>query len=310
MKVLVADDSATVREVLASALRRWDLEPVLASDGEVAWRLLSEPDAPPLALVDWEMPALDGLALCRRIREREQDGSHYTYLLLLTARGSAHLVSGMEAGADDYLVKPFDQNELRVRLRAARRIVELQATLYRLHDELLTQSRTDPLTGCLNRRAILERFTAEAARARRDRQPLSVGMLDLDHFKRVNDEHGHPAGDRVLCELVRRLGAAVRASDVFGRMGGEEFLVLWPNAADAQLTAERVRRGVAGAPFAIRDGALALTVSLGVTTTGGDEALEAVLARADEALYRAKAGGRDRVEVTPCPGDLLAAAGS
>lgn len=307
MKVLVADDSATVREAVSMNLRRWDYEIVTAPDGAAAWEVVSQPDAPRLVLLDWEMPAVDGFTLCRRIREREASGAPYTYLLLLTGHGQEHLVAGMDAGADDYVVKPFDVRELRARLQAGRRIVDLQSTLYRLRDQFREQARTDPLTGCLNRRAIMERLAAELARAQRERQPLSVAVLDLDHFKKVNDQYGHAAGDAVLRELTRRLGARLRVSDSFGRIGGEEFLVLWPHANDPQVAADRLRVAVAGSPFLVADRELPLTASLGVATTLGYEPAEAVLARADEALYRAKAAGRDRAELSSLPRVRLAA---
>jgi len=300
MRVLVADDSPTVRALVRAALGKSDVEVVEASDGAEAWERLQAADAPRLALLDWEMPNLDGVDVCRRIREREAGGTAYTYVLLLTARGGkANVIAGMEAGADDYVVKPFDEHELRVRVRAGSRIVELQAELFRLQEMFRLQSRTDPLTGCLNRRAIVERLGAEMSRARRDGRVLGVAMLDLDHFKRVNDTHGHAAGDEVLRELVRRLEAGTRVSDTFGRVGGEEFLVLWPLAGseDVGVAAERTRALVAGTPFGVGPGSnLPVTASIGVTTTAGAEEPEAVMARADQALYAAKQGGRDRVE--------------
>lgn len=300
MKVLVADDSPTIRAVLRSSLRKWGFDLVEATNGEHAWAQLQAQDAPSLALLDWEMPGLDGVELCRRVRAREAEGSPYTYVLLLTARRGRHdVVAGMEAGADDYVVKPFDEHELRVRLRAGRRIVELQAELYRLQELFRGQSRTDPLTGCLNRRGIVERLLAELSFAGRDRRPLGVAVLDLDHFKRVNDTHGHGAGDAVLQELVQRISSATRASDSIGRIGGEEFLILWPglSAEVSRIAAERVRAKVEENPFVAGASSIEVTASLGLTTTWGSESQEIVIARADRALYAAKAAGRNRVTV-------------
>jgi two-component system, cell cycle response regulator len=301
MKVLVADDSATIRAVLRSSLLGWGFEvAVEAANGEEAWALLQQPDAPSLALIDWEMPGLDGVELCRRIRVREAEGRPYTYVLLLTARGGQqNVVAGMEAGADDYVVKPFDLHELRVRLRAGRRIIELQTELYRLQEMFRAQSRTDPLTGCLNRRGIVERLLAEISTASRDHRPLGVAVLDLDHFKRVNDTHGHGAGDIVLQELVRRLSSTVRPSDSIGRIGGEEFLILWPGLSieGARVACERLRAAVKEKPFPAGDARLPVTASIGLTTTLGAEAQEAVIGRADRALYAAKQTGRNRVMV-------------
>ncbi len=301
MKVLVADDSATIRALLRSSLLRWGFDAVVeAGNGEEAWTQLQAQDAPSLALIDWEMPGLDGVELCRRVRAREEQGSNYTYVLLLTARGGrGNVVAGMEAGADDYVVKPFDEHELRVRVRAGRRIVELQAELYRLQEQFRAQSRTDPLTGCLNRRGIIERLVAELSFAGRDRRPLGVAVLDLDHFKSVNDTYGHAAGDAVLQELVRRVTSATRASDAIGRIGGEEFLVLWAGltAEVSRVAAERVRAVVEDTPFLVGTSRIHMTASLGLTTTWGSETQEVLLARADRALYAAKAAGRNRVTV-------------
>ncbi len=301
MRVLVADDSATIRAVLRSSLRRWGFDAVIeASNGEEAWAQLQAQDAPSLALIDWEMPGLDGVELCRRVRAREEQGSAYTYVLLLTARGGrGDVVAGMEAGADDYVVKPFDEHELRVRVRAGRRIVDLQAELYRLQEQFKAQSRTDPLTGCLNRRGIIERLVAELSFAGRDRRPLGVAVLDLDHFKSVNDTYGHAAGDAVLQELVHRVRSATRASDSIGRIGGEEFLILWAGLSPevSRIAAERVRAVVEDAPFVVGTSKIHMTACLGLTTTWGSEPHEAVIGRADQALYTAKEAGRNRVIV-------------
>ncbi|HYD42097.1 MAG TPA: diguanylate cyclase [Anaeromyxobacter sp.] len=298
MRVLVADDSPTIRAVLRASLTGWGFDVVEATNGEEAWNRLQEADAPSLALIDWEMPNIEGVELCRRVRAREAAGAPYTYVLLLTARRARHdIVAGMEAGADDYVVKPFDQHELRVRLRAGRRIVDLQAELYRLQEMFRAQSRTDPLTGCLNRRGITERLLAEISFAQRDRRPLGVAVLDMDHFKRINDTHGHTVGDAVLQELVRRVTASTRASDSFGRIGGEEFLILWPGLSgeSSRVAADRVRQMVERTPFHVDDVVLSATVSLGVTTTMGDDTQETIIERADQALYAAKAAGRNRV---------------
>ncbi len=301
MKVLVADDSATIRALLRSSLKRWGFDAIVeASNGEEAWAHLLAQDAPSLALIDWEMPGVDGVELCRRVRAREEQGSAYTYVLLLTARGGRHdLVAGMEAGADDYVVKPFDEHELRVRMRAGRRIVELQAELYRLQEQFRAQSRTDPLTGCLNRRGITERLVAELSFAGRDRRPLGVAVLDLDHFKSVNDTYGHAAGDAVLQHVAALSRGSLRRIDLFGRLGGEEFAILLPGTdrAGAVLVAERFRREVEGTPARTDAGTIAVTVSMGLTELGPrDPDADTVLARADAALYQAKRGGRNRVE--------------
>jgi two-component system cell cycle response regulator len=300
LEVLVADDSMTVRKVLAAAIEDCGFRVVEVENGVDAWTRLQEPGAPRLALLDWEMPGKDGPDVCRLLRAREAAGAEYTYVVLLTSRGGTRdLVAGLEAGADDYVAKPFDEHELQARLRAGQRIVMLQRELYRLKEMFRLQSRTDPLTGCFNRRAIMERLGSELSRARREGRPLGVAMVDVDHFKCVNDAHGHAAGDAVLREVVRRIDGTVRASDAFGRTGGEEFLVLWPAAdlAAVRIAGERIRQALAGQTFAVGAGSIPVTASVGATSSDGGEDAEEVVARADAALYAAKAAGRDRVEV-------------
>jgi two-component system cell cycle response regulator len=300
MKVLVADDSATIRALLESSLCTWGFEVVEAKDGEQAWAALEAPDAPNLAILDWEMPGLDGIELCRRLREREAKGKPYTYVLLGSGHGDKQaVIAGMEAGADDYVVKPFDEQELCVRLRAGKRIVELQAELYRMQELLQAQSRTDSLTGCFNRRGIFERCYGEMSLARRLGRSLGVGLLDIDQLKHVNQAHGQEAGDLVLLELVRRVSATIRASDAIGRTGGEEFLLLWPGLSpeSVRLAAERICVAVKESPFVVGEASLAVTASIGLTTTLGTEGLDVVLARAKHALRAAGESGQHRLTV-------------
>jgi diguanylate cyclase (GGDEF)-like protein len=261
---------------------------VIAQNGNEAWRILESDDAPRLAVLDWMMPGLDGVQICRRVRSANRDP--YIYIVLLTARTDAEdLVEGMEAGADDYLTKPFNAQELRVRIRAGHRILNLQ-------DALRRQATHDGLTGLLNRNSILSRLTEEVGRQEPESRPLSVLMIDIDRFKLVNDTYGHLAGDEVLRQAAARLSAVSRAYDGIGRYGGEEFLVVLPGcdlpAALAQ--AERLREAVAGLPFAIPNHELCVTCSIGVASVEG-YAPEALIRQADEALYQAKTTGRNRV---------------
>jgi len=227
MRVLIADDSAVSRHLLEGTLRRWKYEVSVACDGSEAWAMLEQPDAPALAILDWMMPGLTGLDICRLVRKQNREP--YTYILLLTSKSlKEDVVEGLEAGADDYVTKPFDQNELNVRLRAGRRIVELQAELLKAREELREQATHDSLTRIWNRPAILEILRREMGRASREAVPLSVVMVDLDHFKVINDTHGHVAGDAVLREAVRRMHASMRSYDAAGRYGGEEFLIVLP----------------------------------------------------------------------------------
>lgn len=299
MKVMIAEDDRTSRFLLRSFLMKWGYEVVVVEDGDQAWAMLQEADAPHLAVLDWMMPGVDGPELCRRVRASESPEAHYTYLILLTAKTEkASIVAGMEAGADDYIVKPFDAHELQVRVRAGERIVRLHKDLLELKEQLQIQATTDPLTGILNRRALLSRMELEMARARRSKHPFTVSMLDLDHFKLVNDMHGHAAGDLVLREFVARVGAVLREYDTVGRVGGEEFVVLVPNlspeAADAVF--ERLRLAVKEPPFAADGVSITVSVSQGLVTWDGKASVDELLMLADGALYAAKAKGRDRVE--------------
>ena len=299
MRVLLADDDLTSRLVLQKTLEKWGYEVLAVSDGNQAWDELQRPDAPSLLILDWEMPGIDGTDLCRQVRATEGDNPHY--IILLTARSDTEdVVAGLEAGANDYVGKPFDPAELQARVGVGRRFVELNDQLLASRRALEHQARTDSLTQIMNRGAVLSRLSEEIARAKREGSTLAVGMVDIDHFKVVNDTHGHAAGDEVLREVVRRLTVPLRPYDALGRVGGEEFLVLVPLATGegARAILERVRQAVGATPIEYSGGKIEVTISLGGTTTLGDEAEDEILFRADEALYRAKELGRNRVEMT------------
>ncbi len=295
MKVLIAEDDVTSRILLQKVLSRWDYEVVATKNGLEAWEVLQSEDAPRLAILDWMMPELDGVEVCRRVRAL--DAEQPPYLILLTARGGTDdIVEGLDAGADDYLGKPYDPEELRARVDVGRRFLELNERLIEAQRALEVQARTDALTGILNRGAIVRRLGEELARAVREHTTLSVGMIDIDHFKRVNDTYGHAAGDVVLQEVVRRALSVARPYDVIGRFGGEEFLVIVPNtgSAEAEDVLERMRVAVAGSPLRIDGQELTVTVSVGGATSRG-EAVDQLIVRADDELYRAKEAGRNRV---------------
>jgi two-component system, cell cycle response regulator len=290
MRVLAAEDNPVFQSMLKTMLTKWGYSAILARDGNEAWHVLESQDAPRLAVLDWMMPGIDGVEICRRLRSLNREP--YTYILLLTARtDSQDLIEGMDAGADDYLTKPFNAHELRVRIRAGRRILDLQ-------DALREQATHDGLTGLLNRNSILERLHEEVARAARAEEHLAVLMADIDRFKSINDTHGHIAGDAVLRDAARRLRAASRQYDAVGRYGGEEFLIVLPGCATAEAwrQAERVREAICNSPFPLEDGNLKVTCSFGLACT--ESTPPARLVRdADEALYRAKARGRNQVSV-------------
>ena len=230
MRILIAEDDFTSRTVLAGVLRKEGHQVEATVNGAEAWQALQQPDAPALVILDWEMPEMDGPEVVRRVRALETDRP--PYILMLTSRGEkADIIAGLEAGANDYLAKPFDPGELRARVEVGRRMVEMQAALIASREALAHQATHDPLTGMLNRRAILERLHQELTRAGRHGDRWAVGMCDIDHFKQVNDTYGHQTGDDVLCGLARILNESLRPYDSVGRMGGEEFLVIAPMKA-------------------------------------------------------------------------------
>jgi diguanylate cyclase (GGDEF)-like protein len=297
MKVLIADDSATSRILLRSALLRWGYEVAVAENGAQAWEMLAAPDAPALAILDWVMPHMTGPEVCRRVRETHREP--YTYILLLTSKNTKdETVEGLEAGADDYIVKPFDEHELQVRLRAGKRIVDLQMHLLQAREELRERANKDLLTMLPNRPAIAATLEQELSRCHRDRRTVGVILLDLDHFKKINDTYGHFAGDAVLRETAARLRGNMRPYDAVGRYGGEEFLVVLPNCdlEQAAIQAERMRHKLQASTMQVDGAEMRVSASFGVTVSDGSERNPDVFVRvADEALYRAKASGRNCV---------------
>ena len=299
MKILIADDSLVSRHLLEATLRKWGYEVTVACDGEEALALLQKDDAPALAILDWMMPGMTGLEVCRQVRARAQEP--YTYILLLTSKSQKEdLIEGMEAGADDYITKPFDQNELQVRLRAAIRLVDLQAELLSAREALREQATKDSLTHLWNRSSIFDILCRELARAQRERTSVGVVMVDLDHFKSINDNYGHFAGDAVLCEAAHRMQSAIRQYDSVGRYGGEEFLILLTGCDEeaSWAQAERLRKQLTQVQMPLQDSSIGITASFGVTTAlpGQSWTPEELIHKADEALYLAKRRGRNRVE--------------
>ena len=302
MRMLIADDDPVTRRMLEATLQGMGHQVCAVDDGATALERLGQPDSPRIAILDWMMPGLDGLSVCRSLR---QAVGPYTYVILLTARETRRdMVEALDAGADDFLTKPLDVLELRARLRSGERIIALQEDLLRTQSELEHQASHDRLTGLWNRGRVLDQLTRELYRTKREKACLAVVMVDIDHFKRINDTWGHATGDAVLCDLGRRMQQALRVSDAIGRYGGEEFLMVLPRAdlAGGSEVAERVRRAVEAKPVAEGGHEHQVTVSLGVASSATSGFDPAVLIRAaDRALYRAKADGRNRVGTAEAP---------
>lgn len=300
MKILIADDEPVSRRLLEATLVRFGHEVVAVTDGGEAVDLLLGDGGPRLAILDWMMPNGDGLSVCRTVRERS---ATYVYVILLTSRDRREdMMAALDAQADDFLTKPFDVVELGARIRSGGRVLGLQEQLIAAHEALRQEATHDRLTGLWNRGRVLDQLGRELIRARREHRPLSVVIADIDHFKRVNDTHGHQGGDEVLRQVAERMSALSTERDCLGRYGGEEFLIVLPgcDAARAHASADRLRDAVAATPVVAGGTTLPITVSLGVASTDrADEPPAALIRLADEALYRAKAGGRNRVESTP-----------
>lgn len=306
MRILIADDSIVSRHLLDATLRKWGYEVVVACDGVEAWNALQGENSPRIAILDWVMPGLTGPEVCKRVREHSRDSEGaYTYLLLLSSKSQREdLIEGLESGADDYLTKPFDQHELKVRLRAGTRIIDLQRELLAAREELREQATKDFLTRLWNRSSILDILQRELNRSARENRNVGVVLADLDRFKLVNDTYGHFAGDAVLREFSRRMLTCMRPYDSIGRYGGEEFLIILPGCDElcTASQADRMRGALAAEPMLINEARHLVTGSFGATSwkPGIPTQPENLIRIADSALYMAKNQGRNRAVVLPC----------
>jgi len=297
MKVLLADDDAFYRHFVSRALKNWGYETVTVSEGIEAVGILQGTDPPNIAILDWMMPGIDGVTICSKVRQLNKDP--YVYIILITAKNQkSDVITGLEAQADDYLIKPFHLEELKARLESGCRIIDLQAALASKQKELSYRATHDSLTGIWNRSAILDILNREAEGARNMEKPLCIALADIDKFKCINDTYGHDAGDAVLVEVVRQLESSLRHYDSIGRYGGEEFLVVMPGVSnkDALMISERLRKRVATAHFRVLEKQITVTLSIGIAADDGVGSTNILFRSVDEALYRAKARGRNCVE--------------
>ena len=294
MRILIVDDSPHHQNMMVYELNKLGYSTSIATNGAQAIEAVAH-ERFDVVMADIKLKDMTGIELCWHLRTAP--GLRHLYLILMIPGSMTDQFHELvEAGADEFLRKPLDWKWTTARLLAASRVVAMQRDLERL-------ATTDALTGALNRRRFLERGAEEFTRSRRYERPLSVVMLDIDHFKKVNDTHGHATGDEAIKMTVRCSKASLRACDIIGRLGGEEFAVVMPETppVNAFTAAQRVRERIADSSLPLETGGeLRLTVSIGLAwMTPTDRGVEQLLARADAALYRAKNGGRNRVEMEP-----------
>ena len=314
--ILLAEDDPVTRMLMTRFLKKAGYEVDAVADGTEALERMTQRYYPFL-VTDWEMPEMDGIELCKAVRNLQLDG--YVYALLLTARNAKeHIIAGLEAGADDYLVKPVHEPELVARLNTGRRILALEHSLRAANERNRILSITDPLTGAFNRRYMMDQLPRELERCRRYANPLSVIMCDVDHFKQVNDVKGHSAGDDVLQQFAARMQKSIRAhSDWVARIGGEEFVIILPETGyeGAVFVAEKIRTIITSVPFVTRGGDVVATSSFGVASTeahGPDLMMntETLMREADQCLYASKQSGRNCVTGIEIPSALAKSASS
>ncbi len=301
--ILIVDDDPVSRLLLEKILKKEGFKVCSAEDGVQALDIFKRQYIP-IVLTDWMMPKMNGLELCRALRSIDSPG--YIFIIIITAKDSKEdIVHGLEAGADDYVSKPFHHAELLARIRTGIRILELEKSLRKANKEIRRLSITDPLTGCFNRGYLMDFLPKEIKRSIRYNHPLSIIMCDIDHFKNVNDTYGHQAGDIALKSFVKILNSSVReGSDWLARYGGEEFLMVLPETdlEGAIDTAERLRKRVAKNRIEIgEDKKITITASFGVATfnpvdTKKEITSDSLINMADNMLYKAKSEGRNRVE--------------
>jgi len=298
-EVLVVDDSPVYRKLVEQILSSESYTLLFARDGAEAMRLFEE-RSPSIVITDWILPDFSGFELCQRIRS---DSSRpYTYVIVMTSNTEkGNVVKGLEAGADDYLTKPFDHGEMLARMGVGRRIIDLNRELAAKSQKMEEAARTDPLTGLPNRRAMEEWAARQLRGAARHGFPLWVVVSDIDSFKTINDTFGHDAGDAVLKTFADMLKKNTRAADMCGRLGGDEFVLVVTHVESEQIeeTVNRFREQFAALSFPLQGQTVHVTASFGIAGIGSNEVQEygALLRKADQMLYEAKGAGRNLVRI-------------
>ena len=300
MKVLIAEDDSANSILLKRLLFRWGFDIQTAFDGVQAWNILQKEDAPAMVILDWMMPGMDGLEVCRRLREQEKGDNGYTYVMMLTSRSDKEdIVAGMEAGADDYLVKPFDKDELRARLLAGQRIIELHSALSAANKRLLILSRLDPLTGALSRNALLGDLDLAMYRALREKTSIGIAMVDFDNLKQFNERFGRDAGDRALQGCIRRISACLRRTDCCGRWGSDEFVVVLPGVSMSlgEKVCRRIQEAVASEEIEIDGQSLKITASQSLAVWDGKTGIDDLINLVEKNLHDSRNKGENRLEM-------------
>jgi diguanylate cyclase (GGDEF)-like protein len=299
MKILIAEDDLGSSRILENNLTNWGYQAILAKSGEEAWDALRDADLR-MAILDWMMPGMDGIEICQKIRRRKK--YKYTYIILLSAKDRKQdIIAGLSSGADDYMTKPVNFLELKARLQTGRRIVDLEDKLLLVQNQLKDIASRDSLTKLWNRNEIARFLREELERGQREQKPVGVIMLDIDHFKKINDFYGHHIGDRAILFIVSKLKRKVRKSDKVGRYGGDEIIVILPNCGTHEIikVAERLRAAVARRGVKIEADTIPLTISIGCASSERSSlpTAERLIKQSDEALLKAKTRGRNCVYI-------------
>jgi diguanylate cyclase (GGDEF)-like protein len=299
MKILVAEDDLISCRILEKNLGNWGYEVVLAKSGEEAWEALKD-EGLRMAILDWMMPGMKGVEICKKIRCRRRN--KYTYIILLSAKDRKQdIIAGLSSGADDYMTKPVNFLELKARLQTGKRIVDLEDQLLLIQIQLKDLASRDSLTKLWNRAEIQKFLREELTRGRREGKPVGVIMMDVDHFKKINDVFGHDVGDAALLQVVSRIKKKVRTSDKVGRYGGDEIIIILPNCPQTEMkeVAERLRFSVARRGIKTELDTIPLTISVGGASSENipQPTPKKVIRASDVALLQAKSQGRNCVVV-------------